>query len=306
MRKNNPVSQELIVVNDFKALATAYQEISVMKMQEVKGRVIQSRSFLEGLNEVFTEVKASYHKQIEQVAKKNKKKFSTKLTTSAMQKNGKEILILLSANTKLYGEIINKTFRLFCQESEKNPTAEIAIVGHLGQEMYSNYENKRAFKYYEVPDVKVKIEDLKPLIADVLPYERVKVFYGKFENVINQMPEMEMVSGEQDMAVAKQEAEETLKKKEKTKEKPFTFFFEPSLETILNFFETQIFSSIMNQTVHENELARYASRIKAMEESLSNINTTIKKLKAAERRLANLEANRKQLSALAGVSLWTK
>jgi len=306
MRKNNPVSQELIVVHDFKALATAYQEISVMKMQEVKGRVIQSRSFLEGLNAVFTEVKASYHKQIEAVAKKNKKKFSTKLTTSAMQKNGKEVLVLLSANTKLYGEIIGKTFRLFLQEADKNPAAEIAIVGHLGREMYDQAENKRAYKYYEVPDVKVKIEDLKPLITDVLPYERVKVFYGKFENVINQLPEMEMVSGEQDMAQVKQEAQEAIKKKEEKKEKPYTFFFEPSLETILNFFETQIFSSIMNQTVHENELARYASRIKAMEESLGNINGTIKRLKAAERRLANLEANRKQLAALSGISLWTK
>ena len=306
MRKNNPVSQELIVVNDFKALATAYQEISVMKMQEVKGRVIKSREFLEGLSGVFNEVKASYHKQIENLAKKNKKKFSTKLTTSAMQKNGKEILILLSANTKLYGEIINKTFRLFVQETEKNPAAEIAIVGHLGKEMYDQQENKRAYKYYEIPDVKVQIEHLKQLISDVLPYERVKVFYGKFENVINQLPEMQMISGEQDLAQAKQEAEETNKKKEKNKEQPFTFFFEPSLETILNFFEAQIFSSLMNQTVHENELARYASRIKAMEESLGNINGTIKRLRSAERRLASLEANRKQLAALSGVSLWNK
>lgn len=306
MRKNNPVSQELIVVHDFKALATAYQEISVMKMQEVKGKVIQSRSFLEGLNGVFNEVKAAYHKQIEDLVKKNKKKFSTKLTTSAMPKNGKEVLVWLSANTKLYGEIINKTFRLFLQEADKNPAADIVIVGHLGREMYDQAENKRAYKYYEIPDVKVSIEDLQKLITDMIPYERVKVFYGKFENVINQLPEMQMVSGEQDLAQAKQEAKETLKEKEKKNEQPYTFFFEPSLETILNFFETQIFSSLLNQTVHENELARYASRIRAMEESLGNINGTIKRLKAAERRLANLEANRKQLAALSGISLWTK
>jgi F0F1-type ATP synthase gamma subunit len=119
-------------------------------------------------------------------------------------------------------------------------------------------------------------------------------------------PEMQMVSGEQDLDEAKQEAEKTLKEKEKKKEQPFTFFFEPSLETILNFFEAQIFSSILNQTAHENELARYASRIKAMEEALTNIHGRIKILKAAERRLANLESNRKQLASLAGVSLWTK
>jgi ATP synthase F1 gamma subunit len=306
MRKNNPVSQELIVVHDFKALATAYQEISVMKMQEVKGKVIQSRSFLEGLSGVFNEVKAAYHKQIEELVRKNQKKFSTKLTTSAMQKNGKEVLIWLSANTKLYGEIINKTFRLFLQEADKNPAADIVVVGHLGKEMYDQAENKRAYKYYEIPDIKVKIEDLQKLITDLLPYERVKVFYGKFENVINQLPEMQMVSGEQDLAQAKQEAQKTLKEKQKQNEQPYTFFFEPSLETILNFFETQIFSSLLNQTVHENELARYASRIKAMEESLGNINGTIKRLRAAERRLANLEANRKQLAALSGISLWTK
>ena len=39
------------------------------------------------------------------------------------------------------------------------------------------------------------------------------------------------------------------------------YIFEPSLETIVIFFETEIFSSLLEQVFHESRLAKLASRM---------------------------------------------
>jgi len=87
-------------------------------------------------------------------------------------------------------------------------------------------------------------------------------------------------------------------------QKEYDFIFEPSLEKLLNFFETQVFSSLFKQTVTEAELARLASRIKAMEQAIVFITTRMENLSSAQRRAKRNLENRKQLERVAGISLW--
>src|SRR5690606_25386008 len=46
--------------------------------------------------------------------------------------------------------------------------------------------------------------------------------------------------------------------------------FEPSMEEVLNFFETTILKTIMKQKVHESMLSRYAARMVAMDVATEN------------------------------------
>lgn len=292
MQAGKRLSEEIDFVETLRSLAQAYEEISVIRMQRVRGSVLKLRDFLEGLSKIFADVKSSYKRQI--MALMRKKKIKNVTSFSTLVRNGKEVIVLLSANSKLYGDIIPRVSRAFI-ESVQNSQCDIVIVGKLGKDLFEQQELKKPYTYFEIPDSDVTFVDLKPLISRILEYEKVIVYYGRFENIVNQSPVSSIISGQE---VSEGEISEEAGK--------LRFLFEPSLERILNFFETQMFASFFNQTVHESQLARYASRVKAMEVALENIDGKIKTLERQKTRLKNDFLNKKQLETIAGITLWQR
>src|SRR5579883_2334802 len=176
-------TDELFLVSDMETLTSAYEEISVMKMQQIRHQVISTRAFIEGVTGVFRDVKSSYKQQLEQLMK-NKKNQNTPLTLSTIPNNGKDVIVLLSANAKLYGDIISRTFSAFYEDIKNNTKADVVIVGKLGKGIYEDRAIKRAYTYFEVPDITITLDDIKPVVAFIAKYQTVKVYYGKFENVV--------------------------------------------------------------------------------------------------------------------------
>lgn len=291
MLNKQKLGQEIELVKSLRMIAQAYEEISVMKMQKIRHSVVNTRQFMEKLAEVFGDVRTSYAQQIQRLIKKKKIKDISQFTTFA--KNGKTVSVLLSANTKLYGDIISRTYRLFEEAIAKEKT-DIIIIGRLGKELFDRTHSGRDYDYFEVPDMDFTVEDLKPVIAKIANYEKVMVYYGKFENIMTQNPVSMNITGTQNL-------ENLVKEGEGDK---LRFLFEPQLEKILGFFETQLFSSFFKQTAYEGQLARFASRITAMEEALQNIDGRIGNLNREERRLRRYLENRKQLGTVAGFALW--
>lgn len=291
MLNKQTVQIEINLVQTLQQFAQAYEEVSVVRMQRVRSSVLTNRAFSEKLNEIFTDVKSSYRNEILQLMEKNKKKLKNKMSITAKTKTS--VNVLVSANTKLHGDIIKKSFNLFVQNS-KNASDDLVIVGRVGRDLYEQQASKRFYTYFDLPETNIKTEDIKPLISFLIQYEKVNVFYGRFTNVIQQIPTATNVTGETPL-------EQAL-----PPEKRVRYFFEPSLERVLLFFENEVFGSLVLQTVHEGELARLASRITAMEDALVNINKTRGLLNAEERRIKRLNQNKKQIESISGIALWSK
>lgn len=293
MEEKRRIEEELNSLRDLQLLAQAHEEVSTIRMRLARGSVLATRDFLDSLSAVFVNVKSAYKKHIiEELNKKKNQNTQTRNTIS--QKNGKEIYVFLSANNKLYGDVIPKIFELFRQACQKKD-ADIAIVGKLGKEMFEVSDIKRPYTYFEIADSQKGIDEMKPLITYILPYEKISIFYGKFINVVTQNASVSNITGDESL--------ESEKPQENTS-KEFSFIFEPSIEKVMSFFESQTFFSLFKQTMHEAELARYGSRIKAMEQALETINKQIDILTVSERRARNLLTNKKQLERIAGISLW--
>ncbi|MBI2600977.1 F0F1 ATP synthase subunit gamma [Candidatus Daviesbacteria bacterium] len=285
------LADELYAANGMRFLAQAYEQISVFKMQKIRRSVLKTRDFLDRLSDVFFDVKGSYKDKIIALIKK-KKHVPTVNSFSTLPKNGKSVAVFLSANTRLYGDIISKVFQSFKEYANTQSEVELVIVGKLGREIYDKESSsKKAYEYFEIPDNDVSFAQLEPLIAKILDYQKVTVFYGQFVNVLNQSAQGQEITGEQPVD-------------DKQVQRQVHFLFEPSLENILNFFETQIFTSAFKQTVHEAQLARYASRINAMEEALVNIDKRIKNIKYLKLRAQKDIQNKKLQQTIAGISLW--
>lgn len=91
-----------------------------------------------------------------------------------------------------------------------------------------------------------------------------------------------------------------------TTKREVKYFFEPSLEQILVFFEEEIFSAVFEQAVHESELAKYASRMVTLDKATQNIRNRVKKVDMMRRLISHRTMNKKQQDSLTGVMLWGK
>jgi len=294
MAQKNIILEELEALNSLKDLAQSYEEIAVIRMQKIKDTVLKTRDFLSDLSDVYVDLKASYLREVKELLAKRKQ--GDKTILPIIQKNGKTLLVYLSSNGRLYGSVTQKTFRLFIHDLKKPEyeSADLLIIGNAGKEMYESSGTGKAFQYFELPDTNVNMNQIKGLMKKFLPYEKVYIYYGKFGNVVSQNPLATSISGNE---IFERETTMQLAREDR-------FIFEPNLEKMLHFFETQVMANLFGQTLLENQLARHASRVNAMEEALVHIEEESKKLHRIETRIKHQIQNRKQLETISGLALW--
>lgn len=294
MPQKKVIAENLEALNSLKNLAESYEEIAVTRMQNIKASVLKTRDFLQDLSDVFVDLKSSYDREVSELVAKRKK--GDKSIVTLLQKNGKTLMVYLSSNGRLYGSVTQKTYRLLQQDLKKPDAkdADLLIIGSAGRDMYDASSSTKPYTYFELPDVGVDIAHIKNLMTTFLQYERVHVYYGKFDNVVNQTPIGTSISGE---SIFESEVTQPLERDDR-------FIFEPALEKIFHFFETQIIANLFSQTLLENQLARYASRVNAMEEALLHIEEESKKLNRLKRLLKHQTQNKKQIETIAGLTVW--
>ncbi|HEX8931633.1 MAG TPA: F0F1 ATP synthase subunit gamma [Patescibacteria group bacterium] len=288
MQAYRQIIDEININQQFKMLTQAYQEHAIVQINLARFSVLSSREFMEELGEIFFNVKSSYEHYLKSLSGQAKKTHEDRI-----RKNGREVLILLSSNGKFYGDLVGKVCRFFAEQA-KQSNADILIVGSEGKKFYATSGITKPYTYLEVPDTSITLEQLKPLINAIIGYQKATIYYGQFTNIIVQQPVKTSLSGDFP-------ASDKIHKETKG-----DFLFEPDIEKVMEFFESQIISMLLNQTVSEGKLARFASRIKAMEFAQNNLQKQLSLLSSRERRLKSMSSNKKQLQLFAGRALWNK
>lgn len=294
MAQKKVIVEEMQALGSLKDLAENYEEIAAQKMQKIKDTVLTTRDFLSELSDIFVDLKSSYPKEVKDLLTKRKKQDKT--IASFLQKNGKLLMVYLSSNGRLYGPVTKKTFELFISDlkNKKENEVDIVIIGSAGKEMFDNSIYKRKYQYIDIPDDNITADHLKTLLKIYLQYEGVHIYYGKFGNVVRQNAISTSITGDD---IFETEVPSTIPREDR-------FIFEPVFEKVFRFFETQIMSNLFRQTFHENQLARQASRVNAMEEALIHIEEETKRLVKQKIRIKHILQNKKQLETISGFILW--
>jgi F-type H+-transporting ATPase subunit gamma len=280
------ITREIQDLENLKTLADAYAEISSIRMKKTRGRVIQSREFLADIQDIFKDLQASYRAQFLSLAKRKGLKKGQKITF--LSHNGKGVAVFISANTAFYGDLTKKVFNKFAKDiREKN--LEATIVGNLGLNMFRETFPDRSYSYFNLPDYGFDRDKMAELIRHLVQYEEIHIYYGKFKSLVNQVPAKLVISAETPI-------EETEKDRKIVK-----YLFEPSLEEILMFFETEMFSSVFEQTISESQLAKFSSRMLAMDKAGEKISKNLAEVKTNNLRLSHSITNKKQLEFLSSV-----
>lgn len=291
MENRKTIREQLDLSSALQVIAQVYEEISIAQIKHIRDSVLNNRKFLDDLLDLINDVKSAHNDVIELMKKEHKNK-----TQQKEKEAEKTLCVLISANTKLYGDIIQHVFEVFTKAIDE-PNTDVMIIGRFGRELYRERHIKKPYSYFEIPDNKVLPQDLKPIIFNMVKYKKVVVYHGQFQNIIMQKPAISTIAGhlmsDPDVASSHPVTKST-----------HQYLFEPSLKEIVTFFETQFTTTLFYQSIHESELARNASRVKAMEESLDNIRHNEKKLRAVQRLLRKREDNKKQLERMSSASLW--
>jgi len=278
MAEIDDIRQNITDLGSLKDLVRAYEQIASHRMKKTREDVLYNRKYMYSINEIFEEVRASY---IHMAKKLLKKKKGEKVTFLAH--NGKTVAVLLSANTGLYGDIVKRTYNQFMEEINRGGS-EVTIIGKHGLSLFLGAKPNHPYTFFNLPEVSIETRDLAPIINHIVQYEEIHLYHGKFISVIKQEPENVTISAQVEIDDA------TTEKK--------SYLFEPSLEEILMFFETEIFASLFEQAVHESQLAKFASRVLAMDKADSNIRERLSKLNLMEMKARHRQSNRKQLNSL--------
>ena len=281
---------EIESLQDLKILVETYEDIAAIRMQQIRSSVLTNRVFVDGIRGIYSEVQFSYKKAIEKLLnQKGTKKEYIK------PDNGKEIALLISSDTGLYGSIIPEVIRRFEEFVLKNPHTDLAVVGKVGKTLLETKYSERSFKFYEIKDITKEGESdqIRNMLLEIVGYEKIVVFHGKYETLIRQNAVMTDIStGEI------QEGQEKISKKNNR------YLFEPSLKKIVTYFEEEIFASLIEQSFYESELAKYASRIIALSDATENIKNTLSNERKAKKRILHRIQNQKQQETLSSISLW--
>jgi ATP synthase F1 gamma subunit len=303
MAEDKKIKERIETNEGFDLLTRSYQEHAVGQINFARFSVLYSRGYANDLAEIFSNVKTSYVKGL--TLKENK---------GPVKKNGKDLWILLTANNKLYGDIITKTCQFFLSHlrSTRKENTDIAIIGRQGKNFIDESRIDWPYRYVEIPDTNVKVDYLKDLLTELIKYENIYVFYARYDNLISQTPVQAILSGEINIENTSEKSSSPADKKgwsdfiatDNTKKQKY--LFEPGINEIMSFFENQILSLLLNQTVQEGQLARFASRINAMETAQSNIHKQLENLKMEEKLFKMKSINKKQLELMAGRKLWNK
>ncbi len=283
-----------------KDIVGASEEIASMKMRSIRNKVLLSRDLNEELTEIYREVSVSYKNQILQLMQIRKNvRALKKINESQMSLktgNGQNACVYLSANSGLFSKILEKTYHEFTAYLDQHKNVTPVIIGEFGKSLFSSEFPGKPFIFYPLTEDKTNESAMKKITEDLAGYSSVVIFYAKFETMASQKTTMLDVSG--------QESINPDNLKNQTPVPTTHYLFEPSLEKIILFFETEIFSGIIQQTVTESELARYASRITTLDMARENIDQQLKKVNLERRFAVHRLMNKKQTEAITGISLW--
>jgi len=283
-------------LSGIKDIVGASEEIASMKMRGIRNKVLQSRDLNKDLTEIYREVSVTYKNQIINLIQE--KKLSDKLTPTDVNKlslksgNGKFACVYLSANSGLFSNILEQTYREFIVYLEGHKEAIPVIIGEFGKKLFTNNFPDRNFVFYPLGEGNATEDSLQKIIRELSEYTNVIIYYARFKSMAEQTTTVLDVSSSNDTTQLHDEI-------------PIShYLFEPSLEKILAFFESEIFAGIIQQTITESDLARYASRITTLDLARENINMQLKIASLEKRFAIHRIMNKKQNEAITGISLW--
>lgn len=236
--------------DSLKQISQAYSEIANLKIKKIRTNVLRNRIFFQEISKVYALIKNLAVKKGINIVKPKK-----------------TVSIVLTSNYRFYGQINSDLLEFFVSSIQKSDT-DIVCLGKAAIEYF-----KAAHLESEATEILLKTDqpdttELVTLVNLLKDYNQVFVFYSSMKSLLVQVPQVMDItaSGSPTMELAKKDE--------------FKFILEPDLPKILQFFDNQILTLLLEGTFLESELSRTASRFISMDQAETQANKFIKEFES--------------------------
>jgi F-type H+-transporting ATPase subunit gamma len=238
MRRPSAIQQEALQMSTLEDLTGVFESLASTQVAKVKGKVELSKEYFRLLWSRYSTIRIDP---------------ATRITNrEAGDGRSESVFVIISAEAGLSGNIDQRLIETMMVDYDPK-TTDIIVLGTHG----ANQLQQRGVKfihYFQVPPTD-KYIDVSPVIAAIIPYGHVVVYYEEYISLgdqgikkidlISTMKEMSGDNGEKVIAI-----EDTI--------------FEPSMDEIADQMEVTMMTLTLSQTILESSLAQAASRFNAM------------------------------------------
>lgn len=263
--------------SSLKYIAQAYTEVSSARLKKIRAGIEKNRGF-------FREITGVLHVIQEAAAKKH---------VAAKKQTKGTVSIIITSNYRFFGSLENRLLRYYLVNTSKYPTDRI-VIGKSGQTYLRNmgyFHSHHSLTFEkDLPNDK-ELKGLSDLLSD---YRQVLVYYSQMKSVMVQNPTITDIS---------QSAAE-LEQKQQTGQ--IDYIFEPEIGKMLEFFQGQIISLLLEQAILESELARNAARLISMDQAQINADEFIHQQKLLLAGGRRTQVNNQLLETAASLLKWRK
>ncbi|TSC80196.1 MAG: ATP synthase F0F1 subunit gamma [Parcubacteria group bacterium Gr01-1014_29] len=279
------IDEEMRLLGYIKSFVETYESLAALYMRRTKQSVVDSRTFYNGLQYIYEEVLQAYQSDIRAFAQK--KSFGKRIRQVLLHpRQARSAAVLLSVNTGLYGDIVYKTLSAFVRYISSAPVDSI-IVGKRGKLLFNELLPKTPYTFVDFPDNKLDAKHIVSIAELLSKYQEVRIFYGKFESFISQVPADTVLRNGQQQTGARAD-------KSSAGYPAALYLFEPSLQQVAKFFETEIFTALVEQLLYESQLAKFAARMYLLDAAAGRIKNTLNTTALIRQKFIHRKINKEQ------------
>jgi F-type H+-transporting ATPase subunit gamma len=220
-------------------VTTMLRDISANKLQIIRAAFEKNGAFYKEMRSLDLLVQTYAERNNPSRNKKN------------IQKKDKDVFVALTSNKRFFGTLNkNITFRLI-ERLKKDPKCDAVVIGNTGRTLLENTEFARRCSYLSFDEDTPTSAEVLSLIQGLGDYGRIYMFYPTFINSFRQ--EVGLIDITYHPTIAKDEKLEV------------GYIFEPDIEALLTFFETQVRLILFNRVLLETKLAQTGARLSKMQ-----------------------------------------
>lgn len=242
------IQQQIEEAKNLQMVASAYTEIAAQKLQKIRAGIERNRKFFSEINEITHIVNVAAHQRHIVVP---------------FKKAG-TVSIILTSNHHFFGDIEDRLIKFFMNNTTQFQT-DIILVGNTAIKHFQAITYPHPYKTFIPKEDLPSYSELKSLTSEISTYQQISVYYSRMQSVVIQNPHVVDL-------VQKPPEAYILKKGE-----ILSYIFEPELKKMLNFFDNQVVSLLLEQTFLESEMARTASRLMSMDKAQINAESVLNK-----------------------------
>jgi len=274
MRRPNVIEKEAASIETLRDLTNVFESLASTQVAKVKTKAELSKRFFHLLWEHYSAIRIDPKKRI---------------TSRAENGNGRKVMVLISAEGGLSGDLDQRMIENMQAEYTPSDT-DIVVLGSHGAGQLTQ-RGIPYIRFFQVPESDRYI-DVTPVIQAVLPYSHISVYYEEYLSLGEQeVRKIDLISRIKTLSVGANEYVITDR----------DTIFEPSLDEIANEMETMMMSLALSQTILESGLAQAASRFNAMTVAEDRAGELLTEYKMEYHRAKRAENDRRLREVLVGM-----